>query len=72
MQGQPTSPIIIKIADPPSELQGLSDVLLGSLGLAAVLILVAVMLAAAFAGLLFLWRKRRAGELPEEEDLHIT
>ena len=35
MQGTPAPPpIVVKIIEPKSELQGLSDVLLGSLGLA--------------------------------------
>ncbi len=72
MQGQPNSPIIIKIADPPSELQELSDILIGSLGLAGMFILAALALAALFAGGLYFWRMRTAGRLPEEEDIHIT
>lgn len=65
-------PIVIKIVEPPSELQGLSDVLIGSLGLAGVLLLVSVLLAALFAGLLFLWRSRFAGEDDHPEDLRIV
>ena len=73
MQAQPTSPIIITIADPPSELQGLSDVLVGSIGLAGVLMLAAVVLAAVFAGGLFLWRARGGeGAAPPDDDLHIV
>jgi hypothetical protein len=54
-------------------LEGLSDVLLGSLGLAGVLIVVGVVLAAAFAGLLFLWRTRSAGKVEDpDQDLHIV
>ena len=73
MQTQPTSPIIITIADPPNQLQGLSDVLLGSIGLAGVLMLAAVVLAALFAGGLFLWRSRGEGNAaPPHDDLHIV
>ena len=74
IQQQPTSPIIITIADPPpSELQGLSDVLLGSLGLAAVFVLGAIVLAAIFAGGLFWWRSRVTGEDSQRpDDLHIV
>jgi len=53
-------PIIVTIKEPKtSELNGLSDVLLGSLGLAGVLILASVLAAAVFAGLLF-WIRSRA------------
>ena len=73
LQGQPGGgPIIIQIQEPKSELQGLSDVLFGSLGLAGVLIVIAVLLAGLFAGLLFLWRMRSAGDLPEDEHPHIV
>ena len=39
LQPQTSPPIIVELKDPPSELTGLSDVLLGSLGLAGILIL---------------------------------
>lgn len=63
---------MITIADPPSELQGLSDVLLGSLGLAGVFMLGAVLLAGIFAAGLFWWRSRSAGRDEAPEDLHIV
>ncbi len=64
---------MIKIADPPSELQGLSDVLIGSLGLAGVFVLGAIVLAAMFAGGLLWWRSRSAGKDSQPpEDLHIV
>jgi hypothetical protein len=48
-------------------------VLLGSLGLAGVFILGAVLLAALFAGALFWWRSRSSGdESQPPEDLHIV
>ena len=73
MQGiqQPPS-IVVKIVEPKSELQGLSDVLLGSLGLAGVLILAGVILAAVFAGALFVWRRWTDTGQTDSEDLHIV
>jgi hypothetical protein len=56
---QPSSPIIVKLIDPPSELATLSDVLLGSLGLSAVLALMAILLGLALGGLMFWLRRRR-------------
>jgi hypothetical protein len=63
---------MIKIADPPSELEGLSDVLIGSLGLAGLFTLGAILLAAIFAAGLFWWRSRNAADPPPPEDLHIV
>ena len=52
-------PIIVTIKEPEnSELNGLSDLLIGSLGVAGVLILGALVAAAVFAGLLFWFRSR--------------
>ena len=59
-QSQPGKPIIVRIPqDPPkSELAGLADVLLGSLGLTGVIVLAAVLLGAALAGVMFWIRSR--------------
>jgi hypothetical protein len=73
VQGTPAPPpIVIHIVEPKSELQGLSDVLLGSLGLAGILIICAVLLAGIFAGGLLLWRSRSAAADQPPEDLHVT
>jgi hypothetical protein len=70
---QPPPPVIVRIVEPDNDLTGLSDVLIGSLGLTGVLILVAVVLAAIFAGLLYLWRSRRGGQdLPPSNDLRLS
>lgn len=74
MQGTPAPPpIVVKIVEPKSELQGLSDVLLGSLGLAGAIVLAAIVLAAIFAGVLFVVRMRSGGgESEPPQDLHIV
>jgi ABC-type phosphate transport system permease subunit len=61
-QGQPDKPIIVRIPqDPPkSELSGLADVLLGSLGLTGVIVLAAVVLGALMAGVMFWVRSRES------------
>jgi ABC-type phosphate transport system permease subunit len=58
--GQPDKPIIVRIPqDPPkSELSGLADVLLGSLGLTGVIVVAAVLLGVALAGVMFWVRSR--------------
>jgi len=58
LQSQPAAPIIIKIADPPSELNTLGAVLMGSLGLTGTLVLIAVLLAVVFGGAMFWFRSR--------------
>jgi hypothetical protein len=59
-QAQPAKPIIVTIAQEPakSELSGLADVLLGSLGLTGVIALAAVLLGAAMACVMFWIRSR--------------
>jgi hypothetical protein len=62
-QAQPQSPIIVKIIPPEekSELSGLADVLLGSLGLTGAIVLAAVLMGALMAGVLF-WVRSRSVE----------
>jgi hypothetical protein len=71
-QPPPSSPIIIRIAEEKSELQGLSDILLGSLGLAGAFILGAALLALIFAGALYLWRSRAGAQELPPDDLHVV
>ena len=61
VQSQPSKPIIVKIIQPEqkSDLQGLSDVLLGSLGLTGLITLAALLLGVALAGVMF-WVRSRA------------
>jgi ABC-type phosphate transport system permease subunit len=61
-QAQPSNPIIVRIPqDPPkSELSGLADVLLGSLGLTGVIVIAAVLLGAVMAGVMFWVRSRES------------
>jgi len=57
-----SNPIIVKITQPAakSELSGLADVLLGSLGLTGVIVLAAVLCGAVLAGVMFWIRSRSA------------
>ena len=53
---QSSKPIIVKIIEPPGEMAGLADVLIGALGLTGLFVLGALVLAVAFAGVLFWYR----------------
>jgi hypothetical protein len=55
---KPPEPIIVDIVEPKSEVEGLSDVLIGALGLTGLLVLCAVLAAGVFAGVLFWMRSR--------------
>ena len=64
----------MSIADPPNgDPTGLSDVLVGALGLSGALILVGFVLAILLAGGLFWWRSRTGlhVDLDEVRDQHI-
>ena len=55
---KPDEPVIVKIYETPYDPTGLSDVLMRALGFTGFLILLAILTAALFAGLLF-WRRSR-------------
>ena len=67
-QAVPGKPIIVSIPPdkPKSELSGLADVLLGSLGLTGVIVIAAVLLGAVMAGVMF-WARSREGLRSREE-----
>jgi hypothetical protein len=57
---QPSNePIIVKLIDPPSDISGLADVLLGALGITGVIVVGALVVGVGFAGVLF-WIRSRA------------
>ena len=60
MLQQPSSPIIVKIVERPHDPTGLADVLLGALGVAGVITLIAIVCGVLFAGALFLIRRWRS------------
>ena len=53
---QPSSPIIVKLVDPPKDPIGLAGVLIGALGLTGVITLIAVLLGVLMAALMFWMR----------------
>ena len=58
---QASPPVIVKLIQPPakSELTGLADVLLGSLGLTGAIVVAAVLVGLVFASVLFWVRSRQ-------------
>lgn len=64
LQEQPADGFVVKIIEPPSDVEGLADVLIGSLGLVGVLVLSAVVLAVVMAGGLFWFRSRFSDPFP--------
>ncbi len=61
-------PVIVKIIDPPSDVEGLADVLLGALGIAGAGVLIAVVLALILAGLLLLYRFKFSDPFPSASE----
>jgi hypothetical protein len=55
---QEPPPVIVKIVEPPGDPTGLADVLIGALGLAGILLLLAAALGLLLGGLLFWLRSR--------------
>jgi hypothetical protein len=64
LQQQQPPPVMVTIMPKSGDPTGLSDVLIGALGLTGVLVLGAVLLAAIFAGLLFLFRFKFGNPFP--------
>ena len=63
LTGQPkTDPLIVKIIDPPSDVSGLGEVLLGALGLTGVIVLAAVLFGVICAGLIYFVHSRQASD----------
>ncbi len=55
-----SEPIIVKLTDPPSELSGLADVLLGSLAITGILLVAAVAFGLALGAVMYWIRSRSA------------
>jgi len=69
VQEVPKSPgFVVKIMQPPSDVEGLADVLIGSLGLVGLLVVSAVVLALLFAGGLFVYRKYFGDPFPSASE----
>jgi membrane protein CcdC involved in cytochrome C biogenesis len=58
VQGQQAPPVIVRIVEPPHDPTGLTEVLIGSLGLTGAIILAAIVFGIIFAGILYWFRSR--------------
>jgi hypothetical protein len=69
-QPPPQSPdgFVVKIIEPPGDVEGLADVLLGALGLTGIMVLGAVVLAVLFAGALYLFRLKFSDPFPSASE----
>lgn len=56
---QPSSPIIVKIIEPPHDPTGIANVLIGALGLTGALLLIALVFGVLVGGIMFFARSRR-------------
>ena len=75
----PGEPVIVKIIDPPSDVEGLADVLLGALGLTGLFVVAAVVAALLLAAGLFYFRFKfgdpfpaASSQRPGEDSTRIT
>jgi hypothetical protein len=57
---QPADPIIVRIVDPPTDPAGLREILVGALGLTAVMVLLAAVAGLVLAGVIRWFRSRSA------------
>ncbi|MGH9162957.1 MAG: hypothetical protein ACRD2X_23590 [Vicinamibacteraceae bacterium] len=75
MGGQPHTPIMVKEVPPPSAQTGAADVLIGSFGLAG-LLLVGALVTGAIVGFIVVrvkrWRDSRGGGNPETEFVRLN
>ena len=73
---QPANPIVVRVVEEPVETTGLSDVLIGALGLTGVMLLAALLLGVVLGGVLIGVKKLRAKynlePVPDSEALRVT
>jgi ABC-type phosphate transport system permease subunit len=55
-----SNPIVVKIVEPPHDPTGISDAIIGAIGLTGFIVLIALLLGLIFGGLLFWFRRNSA------------
>jgi hypothetical protein len=73
---QPANPIVVRVIEEPVESTGVSDILIGALGLTGVLLLAALLLGLVLGGILIgvkhLRAKYNLEPIPDSEALRVT
>ena len=73
---QPAQPIVVRVIEEPVETTGISDIVLGSLGLTGVMLAAALLLGLLLGGLLIGVKRFRARynlePVPDSEALRVT
>ena len=73
---QSSEPIVVRVIEEPVETTGLSDILVGALGLTGVMLLAALLLGAALGGVLIGIKRLRAKynlePVPDSEAMRVT
>ena len=71
-----TQPIVVRVIEEPVETTGISDIVLGALGLTGVMLLAALLLGAALGALLITVKRLRAKydlePVPDSEAMRVT
>ncbi|OLB61324.1 MAG: hypothetical protein DMG04_04185 [Acidobacteria bacterium] len=57
---QQSNPVIVKIVEPPHDPTGISDVIIGAIGLTGFIVLLALLVGLMFGGILYWFRRRSA------------
>jgi hypothetical protein len=65
---RPAEGFVVKLIQPPSDVEGLADVLIGSLGLVGALVLSAIVMALVFAGGLYVYRLKFGDPFPSASE----
>jgi len=55
---QQSNPVIVKIVEPPHDPTGISDVIIGAIGLTGFIVLLALLVGLMFGGILYWFRRR--------------
>ena len=73
---QPAQPIVVRVVEEPVESTGISDILIGALGLTGVMLLAAIVLGALLGGVLIGVKRLRAKydlePIPDSEAMRVT
>jgi hypothetical protein len=73
---QPAQPIVVRVIEEPVESTGISDILIGALGLTGVMLLAAIVLGALLGGVLIGVKRLRAKydlePIPDSEAMRVT